>query len=105
MSKEGSEYNKAHGGMTYLHGLLAIAGTMVVVTDVVAMSDLALSGGVGDGNGDGKTVEDDSHATEALVWTVRVQKKRDDDFAGDSPSTDHGGGANSLTRFLFSAPR
>ena len=55
--------NNADGGMTYLHGLLAIAGTMIVVAGADAVSRLALFGVVGDA--DGQTVEDDSHATKA----------------------------------------
>lgn len=58
MIQEGPQCDKAHGGMTYLHGLLAVAGTMVVVTGVVVRSCWALlRWGVGDG--DGKTVEEE----------------------------------------------
>lgn len=63
---------------TYLHGRLAIAGTMIVGTGVGAGFGWALFGGVGDGDENGKTVEDDSHATEAfsLDLGLKDQKKK-----------------------------
>lgn len=58
--------------MTYLHGLLAIAGTMVVITGAVGtICTLAVCNRVGDG--DCKAVEDDSHAPEDWVAKGKLE--------------------------------